>query len=178
MTQDFPAGLGVSAACGRPVGGLWAAFGRPDYPVQKHLALGTITETTADASRTVLRWRVSSDLPLVGARVEQLFANLIRTSLDADQAFTRQHQQDQGQACGADAPAWTPRRFRPPAGQPPIGREPLAQPDRAAHVFHPQQHAIEQAGEHGRGHADHRDEQGCMGMTRGLTSKTCSIGCW
>jgi hypothetical protein len=55
--------------------------------VQAH-ALGTIIETSAGASRMVLTWRVSSDLPLVGARVERLFAELIRTSLDADHAFS------------------------------------------------------------------------------------------
>ena len=64
-------------------------------PVQAH-ALGTITETSAGASRMVLSWRVSSDLPLVGARVERLFADLIRTSLDADHAFTLRYLQAHG----------------------------------------------------------------------------------
>jgi hypothetical protein len=35
----------------------------------------------------VLAWRVSSDLPLAAAQFEQLFADLIRTPLDADHAF-------------------------------------------------------------------------------------------
>jgi hypothetical protein len=55
-------------------------------PVQAN-AQRTITETSADASRMVLAWRVSSDLPLAAAQFEQLFADLIRTSLDADHAF-------------------------------------------------------------------------------------------
>ncbi len=37
-------------------------------PVQAH-APGTITESSAGASRAVLTWRVSSDLPLVGALI-------------------------------------------------------------------------------------------------------------
>jgi hypothetical protein len=64
-------------------------------PVQAH-ALGTITETSAGASRMVLTWRVSSDLPLVGTRVERLFADLIRSSLDADRAFTLRYLQAHG----------------------------------------------------------------------------------
>ena len=36
----------------------------------------------------VLTWRVASDLPIIGHKVERLFADLIRTSLDADRAFT------------------------------------------------------------------------------------------
>ncbi|MDZ7590542.1 MAG: DUF2505 domain-containing protein [Rubrivivax sp.] len=64
-------------------------------PVQAR-ALGTITETSAGASRMVLTWRVSSDLPLVGARVERLFVDLIRTSLDADHAFTLRYLQAHG----------------------------------------------------------------------------------
>lgn len=64
-------------------------------PVQAH-ARGTITETSAGASRMALTWRVSSDLPVVGARVERLFADLIRTSLDADHAFTLRYLQAHG----------------------------------------------------------------------------------
>ena len=56
-------------------------------PVQAH-GLGTISETSPGRSRMVLIWHVASNLPLIGHKVERLFADLIRTSLDADHAFT------------------------------------------------------------------------------------------
>ena len=56
-------------------------------PVRAH-GLGTIAETSTGTTRMVLTWRVTSDLPIIGLQVEQLFADLIRTSLDADHAFT------------------------------------------------------------------------------------------
>jgi hypothetical protein len=56
-------------------------------PVRAH-GLGTIAETSLGTSRMVLTWRVASDLPIIGHKVERLFADLIRTSLDADHAFT------------------------------------------------------------------------------------------
>ena len=64
-------------------------------PVQAH-GLGTITETSAGTSRMVLTWRVASDLPLIGHKVERLFADLMRRSLDADHAFTLHYLQAHG----------------------------------------------------------------------------------
>lgn len=56
-------------------------------PVQAD-GMGTITETSAGTSSMALSWRVASDLPLIGPKLERLFAGLMRTSLDADHAFT------------------------------------------------------------------------------------------
>jgi len=56
-------------------------------PVRAH-GQGTITETSPGTTRMVLTWRVESNLPVIGHKVERLFADLIRTSLDADHAFT------------------------------------------------------------------------------------------
>ena len=64
-------------------------------PVQAH-GQGTITETSAGTSRMVLVWRVASDLPLIGPKVERLFADLMRRSLDADHAFTLRYLQAHG----------------------------------------------------------------------------------
>jgi hypothetical protein len=56
-------------------------------PVRAH-GLGTITETAPGRSRMVLTWRVESTFPVIGGKAERLFADLIRTSLDADHDFT------------------------------------------------------------------------------------------
>jgi hypothetical protein len=56
-------------------------------PVRAH-GLRMIAETSPDTTRMVLTWRVESKLPVIGHKVERLFADLIRTSLDADYAFT------------------------------------------------------------------------------------------
>jgi hypothetical protein len=56
-------------------------------PVRAH-GLGTIAETSPGTTRMVLTWRVESNLPVIGHKIERLFAELIRTSLDADHAFT------------------------------------------------------------------------------------------
>jgi hypothetical protein len=56
-------------------------------PVRAH-GLGRIDETSPGTSRMLLAWRVESNLPIIGHKVERLFADLIRTSLDADHAFT------------------------------------------------------------------------------------------
>jgi hypothetical protein len=56
-------------------------------PVRAH-GLGTIAETSPGTTRMVLTWRVESNLPVIGQEFERLFAELIRTSLDADHAFT------------------------------------------------------------------------------------------
>ncbi len=54
-------------------------------------ALGTIAETSPGSSHMVLAWRVECHLPAIGRRIERLFADLIRTSLDADHTFTLQY---------------------------------------------------------------------------------------
>jgi hypothetical protein len=54
-------------------------------------ASGTIAETSPGSSHMVLAWRVESHLPVIGQKIERLFADLIRTSLDADHAFTLQY---------------------------------------------------------------------------------------
>jgi Protein of unknown function (DUF2505) len=67
-------------------------------PVQAH-GLGTISETSPGRSRMVLIWHVASNLPLIGHKVERLFADLIRTSLDADHAFTLRYLEAHGPGC-------------------------------------------------------------------------------
>jgi hypothetical protein len=59
-------------------------------PVRAH-GLGTIAETSPGTTCMVLTWRVESNLPVIGHKAERLFADLIRTSLDADHAFTLQY---------------------------------------------------------------------------------------
>jgi hypothetical protein len=46
----------------------------------------------------LLAWRVESNLPVIGCKVERLFADLIRTSLDADHAFTLHYLETEPQA--------------------------------------------------------------------------------
>jgi hypothetical protein len=57
---------------------------------------GTIVQTSPDSSQMVLAWRVESRWPVIGRKVERLFAELIRTSLDADHAFTLQYLETNG----------------------------------------------------------------------------------
>jgi hypothetical protein len=40
-----------------------------------------------------LTWQVKSRVPLIGDRIERLFADQVRTALDADHAFTLQYLQ-------------------------------------------------------------------------------------
>jgi hypothetical protein len=56
-------------------------------PVQAQ-GTGSIVELDAGTSRMTLVWRVESSLPVLGGRVERLFADQVRASLDADHAFT------------------------------------------------------------------------------------------
>jgi hypothetical protein len=78
--------------------------------------LGTITETAPDSTRLLLAWRVDCTLPLVGIRVERLFAKQVRAALDEDHVFTLAYMSRCGGAVsgtnsiGAGA-------FRPAAGE-------------------------------------------------------------
>lgn len=56
-------------------------------PVRAH-GLGAIEQSSPGTVRMALAWRVESHLPVIGHKVERLFADLIRTSLVADHAFT------------------------------------------------------------------------------------------
>jgi len=67
-------------------------------PVQAH-GLGTISETSPGTSRMVLIWHIASNLPIIGRKVERLFADLIRTSLDADHAFTLRYLEAHKPSC-------------------------------------------------------------------------------
>ena len=61
-------------------------------PVHAH-GVGTIIETAPGTTRMVLAWRVTSTLPLIGDKVERLFADQLRSALDDDHAFTLQYLQ-------------------------------------------------------------------------------------
>jgi hypothetical protein len=56
-------------------------------PVQAH-GTGSIVELSAGTSRMTLSWQVDSSLPMLGGRVERLFAEQVRTALDEDHRFT------------------------------------------------------------------------------------------
>lgn len=56
-------------------------------PVQAR-GIGAIVEQPAGTSRMALDWRVDSSLPVLGARVERLFAQQVRSALDEDHGFT------------------------------------------------------------------------------------------
>jgi hypothetical protein len=49
---------------------------------------GGITEVATGTSRLSLSWQVESRLPLLGDRVEQLFAEQVRSALEQDHRFT------------------------------------------------------------------------------------------
>ena len=61
-------------------------------PVRAH-GVGTIVETAPGTTRMALTWRVTSMLPLMGAKVERLFADQLRTALEDDHAFTLRYLQ-------------------------------------------------------------------------------------
>jgi hypothetical protein len=56
-------------------------------PVQAR-GTGSIDELPAGTSRMRLSWRVDSRLPVLGARVERIFADQVRAALDEDHRFT------------------------------------------------------------------------------------------
>jgi hypothetical protein len=72
-------------------------------PVRAH-GLGTIAETSPGTTRMVLTWRVESNLPVIGHKIERLFAEMIRTSLDADHAFTLNYLEADGPGRRRDRP--------------------------------------------------------------------------
>jgi hypothetical protein len=61
-------------------------------PVHAH-GIGNIVETAPGATRMVLHWQVTSTLPLLGRKVERLFAEQLRGALHADHVFTLQYLQ-------------------------------------------------------------------------------------
>lgn len=61
-------------------------------PLQAHGA-GTLEQRAPNLSRMALRWQVTSRVPLIGPKVERLFAHQLRQALDADHAFTLQYLQ-------------------------------------------------------------------------------------
>jgi len=56
-------------------------------------AVGGLAENSAGATQMRLTWRVHSAVPVLGARVERLFAGQIREALAADHAFTLRYLQ-------------------------------------------------------------------------------------
>jgi len=56
-------------------------------------AVGSLIETPAGATQMRLTWRVRSAVPVLGARVERLFAGQIREALAADHAYTLRYLQ-------------------------------------------------------------------------------------
>jgi len=61
-------------------------------PVRAH-AVGAIVQTRDGVTRMQLNWRVHSPLPILGEKVERLFAEQIQAALDEDHAFTLQYLQ-------------------------------------------------------------------------------------
>jgi hypothetical protein len=55
--------------------------------------VGTIIATAPGMTRMKLDWTVSSMVPMVGEKIERLFADQVRTALDNDHAFTLQYLQ-------------------------------------------------------------------------------------
>ena len=51
-------------------------------------AVGSLVQTQAGTTQMRLTWRVRSAVPVLGGRVERLFAGQIRDALAADHAFT------------------------------------------------------------------------------------------
>lgn len=55
--------------------------------------VGTIIETAPGMTRMKIDWTVTSMVPMVGEKIERLFADQVRTALDDDHAFTLQYLQ-------------------------------------------------------------------------------------
>jgi hypothetical protein len=53
--------------------------------------VGTIVEIAPGMTRMILTWQVKSSVPMLGEKVERLFADQVRTALDDDHAFTLQY---------------------------------------------------------------------------------------
>jgi len=63
-----------------------------DLPVSAR-GVGTIVEAAPDLTRMELDWTVESVLPVVGRKVERLFADQLRAGLAADHDFTLKYLQ-------------------------------------------------------------------------------------
>jgi hypothetical protein len=63
----------------------------PDGLPVRARGLATIVELGPQSTRLRLTWQVQSGVPMIGHRVERLFANELRSALDADHAFTLQY---------------------------------------------------------------------------------------
>ena len=50
-----------------------------------------IVESGSESTRLPLTWRVQSGVPVIGDKVERLFADQVRNALEADHAFTLQY---------------------------------------------------------------------------------------
>jgi hypothetical protein len=50
-----------------------------------------IVESGPESTRLLLTWRVQSRVPMIGDKVERLFADQVRNALEADHAFTLQY---------------------------------------------------------------------------------------
>lgn len=89
-------------------------------PVRAH-GVGTLVETACNMTRMAVVWQVTSSLPLIGAKVERLFAHQLRMALEDDHAFTLKYLQQLvcGQRVpGRSATAWPAHAGgarRPPA---------------------------------------------------------------
>lgn len=55
--------------------------------------VGTIVEIAPGMTRMDLDWKVTSVVPMMGDRIERLFADQVRAALDDDHAFTLQYLQ-------------------------------------------------------------------------------------
>jgi hypothetical protein len=71
LTQDFPAGLDR----------LWTAFGRPDYPLQKYLALGAtaVRVRRFDATAQAIEVELERDVPVDTTRLPPWTRVLVRS---------------------------------------------------------------------------------------------------
>lgn len=65
---------------------------------------GSIVELNPGSSRMTLAWRVTSSLPMVGRRVERLFADQVCAALDEDHTFTVAYLQRAMRTGGRRAP--------------------------------------------------------------------------
>jgi hypothetical protein len=76
----------------------WRRAGPTRAAVELHIApvglpvraagQGTIEEISPGLTRMAMTWRVESGWPVIAAAIERLFAGQVRSSLDADHAFT------------------------------------------------------------------------------------------
>lgn len=53
--------------------------------------VGSVVEIEPGMTRMTLAWQVKSTVPMLGEKIERLFADQVRTGLDDDHAFTLQY---------------------------------------------------------------------------------------